>query len=76
MLLAIAAILLIVGGLEALRRAAILAGLPFAAIMVFMCYSFYSFISSEAREEVPQKEEVEEPAEPAEEAASQPASSK
>ncbi len=37
----VAAVLLIGGGLTALQTASILTGLPFALIIVVMCYSFY-----------------------------------
>jgi choline/glycine/proline betaine transport protein len=37
----IAAVLLIGGGLTALRTASILTGLPFAIIIIIMCYSFH-----------------------------------
>lgn len=48
---ALAGILLVVGGLGALQTASILAGLPFAAIMVLMCFTFYKYLSSETRAE-------------------------
>lgn len=38
---AIAAVLLIGGGLQALQTASIVTGLPFAFILLFMCYSLY-----------------------------------
>ncbi len=47
---AIAAVLLLTGGLEALERASILAGLPFALIMIAMCWSLYKGLSEDARE--------------------------
>ncbi len=53
---AIAAILLVTGGLDGLRTASILAGLPFALIMVAMCVSFYMYLSRETREEDRKKE--------------------
>ena len=34
-------VLLAAGGLDALRQAALLAGVPFAVVMIFMCYSLY-----------------------------------
>ncbi|MDN6280447.1 MAG: BCCT family transporter [Psychroflexus sp.] len=37
----IAAVLLIGGGLQALQSAALVTGLPFAAILLLMCYSLY-----------------------------------
>jgi glycine betaine transporter len=48
---AIAAVLLLTGGLEALERASILAGLPFALIMIAMCWSLYKALSQDAHEE-------------------------
>lgn len=38
---AIAAVLLVGGGLQALQTASIVTGLPFAFILLFMCYSLY-----------------------------------
>jgi glycine betaine transporter len=46
----IAGILLLAGGLGALQSASVLTGLPFAFIMVLMCYSFYKHLRDEARE--------------------------
>ena len=52
---AIAAVLLLTGGLEALERASILAGLPFALIMIAMCWTLYKGLSQDAREEEQQE---------------------
>jgi choline/glycine/proline betaine transport protein len=41
----VAAILLIGGGLAALQTASILTGLPFAIIIIVMCFSFYKSLS-------------------------------
>ncbi len=46
---AIAAILLVAGGLGALQSASVLTGLPFTFIMVLMCVAFYKHLRSEAR---------------------------
>lgn len=46
-----AAILLIGGGLTALQTATILSGLPFAVIIILMCFSFYKSLSEYYREE-------------------------
>jgi glycine betaine transporter len=54
---AIAAVLLLTGGLEALERASILGGLPFALIMIAMCWSLYKGLSQDAREEEQQEEQ-------------------
>ena len=43
----IAAVLLIGGGLTALQTASILTGLPFALILVIMCFSFYKALKNE-----------------------------
>ncbi len=43
----IAAILLASGGLDGLRQASVLAGTPFAIIMVAMCVAFYKTLSKE-----------------------------
>ncbi len=64
----LAGILLVVGGLQ---TASILAGLPFAVIMVFMCWTFYRHLSSETRAETQGGGEAEEP-DPDGGAASQP----
>jgi glycine betaine transporter len=48
---AFAAVLLSVGGLEALQRAAILAGLPFGILMLFMCWALYRALRKDAREQ-------------------------
>ncbi len=48
---AMAAVLLLTGGLEALQQAAILAGLPFAIVMLFMCYTMYKSMRADLREQ-------------------------
>ncbi|RQG97274.1 BCCT family transporter [Natrarchaeobius chitinivorans] len=45
----VASVLLIGGGLGALQTAAITAGLPFALVLVFLCYSLYLGLSKEYR---------------------------
>jgi glycine betaine transporter len=47
---AIAIVLLVSGGLQGLQTASILAALPFAIIMVFMCFAIYIALNQEARE--------------------------
>lgn len=47
---AIAAVLLLVGGLTALQTAAITTALPFSLIMVLMCWSVYRGLHAERRE--------------------------
>ncbi|MEJ7744838.1 MAG: BCCT family transporter [Nocardioidaceae bacterium] len=47
---ALAAILLVVGGLDALQNGAILAATPFAFIMLFMCWSLYRALSEDYAE--------------------------
>ncbi len=44
---ALAAILLVVGGLDALQNGAILAATPFAAIMLLMCWSLHKAMSED-----------------------------
>src|SRR5690554_5055872 len=44
---AVAAVLLIGGGLQALQTASIATGLPFAFILLFMCYSLYTALRDE-----------------------------
>ena len=44
----IAAVLLVAGGLEALQTAAIASALPFAVIMVFICYGLYRALRLES----------------------------
>ncbi|WP_110350990.1 BCCT family transporter [Methylobacterium sp. B4] len=46
---AIAAVLLMAGGLEALQTAAIVSALPFALIMIFICYGLLRALQSEGR---------------------------
>ncbi|MHA6280592.1 BCCT family transporter [Salinimicrobium sp. CAU 1759] len=63
---AVAAVLLIGGGLQALQTASIVTGLPFAFILLFMCYSLYigvrdEYVKSEekkAQKELESYEEV------------------
>ena len=43
----VAAVLLIGGGLQALQTASIATGLPFAFILLFMCYSLYTALRDE-----------------------------
>ncbi len=47
---AIAAVLLLGGGLQALQTAVIITGLPFALILLLMCYSLYRGLSEELEE--------------------------
>ncbi|MFD0976853.1 BCCT family transporter [Salinimicrobium gaetbulicola] len=44
---AVAAVLLVGGGLQALQTASIVTGLPFALILLFMCYSLYTGLRDE-----------------------------
>ncbi|MDX5419056.1 MAG: BCCT family transporter [Hymenobacteraceae bacterium] len=48
---AIAAVLLLGGGLQALQTAVIITGLPFAIILLIMCYSLYRGLSEELEED-------------------------
>lgn len=48
----IAAVLLIGGGLQALQTASIVTGLPFALILLLMCFSLYKGLKEESEEEV------------------------
>lgn len=48
---AVAAVLLVGGGLQALQTAVIITGLPFAIILLLMCYSLYRGLGEEAEEE-------------------------
>ncbi len=43
----VAAVLLVGGGLQALQTASIVTGLPFAFILLFMCYSLYNGLKEE-----------------------------
>jgi choline/glycine/proline betaine transport protein len=47
---AVAAVLLLAGGLAALQTAAITTGLPFAVVLLFMCYSLVKAMSRERAE--------------------------
>ncbi|WKN32219.1 BCCT family transporter [Porifericola rhodea] len=49
---AVAAVLLLGGGLSALQTAAITTGLPFAFVLLIMCYSLYKGLHQEYREEI------------------------
>ncbi|MDZ7680173.1 MAG: BCCT family transporter [Fodinibius sp.] len=49
---AVAAVLLIGGGLEALQTASIITGLPFMFILIVMCYSVYKGLSEEHQKKV------------------------
>ncbi len=53
---AMAFVLLAAGGLDALRQAALLAGVPFALIMIFMCYALYKALRADYREQERQQE--------------------
>ena len=56
---AVAAVLLIGGGLNALQTAAITTGLPFLFILLLMCYSLYKGLSEEHQRKVDRKEKKE-----------------
>jgi choline/glycine/proline betaine transport protein len=45
---AVAAVLLLVGGLAALQTASITAGLPFAVVLLFMCYGLLKGLQEES----------------------------
>ncbi|QWC56461.1 BCCT family transporter [Erythrobacter sp. 3-20A1M] len=50
----VAAVLLLAGGLEALQTAAIASALPFAVIMLFICYGLLRALRMEKRGDVPE----------------------
>ncbi|HEY9185901.1 MAG TPA: BCCT family transporter [Salegentibacter sp.] len=52
---AVAAVLLVGGGLQALQTASIVTGLPFAFILLFMCYSLYKGLNEDLKK-IKQKE--------------------
>ncbi len=52
---AVAAVLLLAGGLGALQAAAISTGLPFTVILILMCYSLYKGLSQEGTERLVRK---------------------
>jgi len=54
---AIAAVLLVSGGLKALQTASIVAALPFAAILAAMCVSLWKALAQEHRERMRQERE-------------------
>ncbi len=56
----VAAVLLIGGGLTALQTAVIALGLPFAIVILFVCYSLYKGLQAEYRDEVVPREEAKE----------------
>jgi choline-glycine betaine transporter len=49
-------VLLLTGGTDALRQAALLAGVPFAIIMIFMCYALYKGFRADFREQMDRQE--------------------
>ena len=55
----VAAVLLIGGGLQALQTASIATGLPFAFILLFMCYSLYTALRDEHQQAEERKEQKE-----------------
>jgi glycine betaine transporter len=55
---ALAAILLLVGGLDALQNGAILAATPFAILMCLMCWCLYKTLQRDYREERQQVQEI------------------
>ncbi len=56
---AVAAILLVAGGLDALQNASILAATPFTVILLAICWSLYKALSSDARAHGRDPEEME-----------------
>lgn len=56
---AVAATLLLGGGLKALQTAAISTGLPFTLLLLIMCYSLYKALTEEYEELMAQKEKKE-----------------
>lgn len=56
---AVAAVLLLGGGLTALQTAAIITGLPFAFVLLIMCYSLYRGLHEEHKREIKWMEEQE-----------------
>ncbi len=54
---AVAAVLLIGGGLQALQTASIVTGLPFAFILLFMCYSLYRGLQEDFKKMRQKKDE-------------------
>ena len=55
----VAAVLLIGGGLQALQTATIVTGLPFAVILLIMCYSLYKGLKEDLVEMQDKKEQKE-----------------
>ena len=53
---AVAAVLLIGGGLTALQTAVLVLGLPFAIVILFVCYSLYKGLQTEFLDEVASEE--------------------
>lgn len=56
---AVAAVLLIGGGLGALQTASVITGLPFALILLVMCYSLYNGLNNEYKLQIEKKGEKE-----------------
>jgi glycine betaine transporter len=46
----VAAVLLLSGGIESVQQAAVVVGLPFAIIMLFICYALYKALRADYRE--------------------------
>ena len=55
---AVAAVLLVGGGLTALQTAVIVLGLPFAVVILFVCYSLYKGLQAELRDEIVSSKET------------------
>lgn len=56
---AVAAVLLVGGGLNALQTASIMTGLPFTIILLIMCYSLYRGLNREQNRMEQEKEKIE-----------------
>jgi glycine betaine transporter len=67
----LAAVLLLSGGIESVQQAAVVFGLPFGIIMLFMCWALYKSLKADARQ-IGLQEEGEPQKEPAGQRASNP----
>ena len=57
----LAAVLLLSGGIESVQQAAVVVGLPFAIVMLFICYALYKALREDYREQEERQQGEREP---------------
>jgi glycine betaine transporter len=57
----VAAVLLLSGGIESVQQAAVVVGLPFAIVMLFICYALYKALRADYHEQEEGRQEEQEP---------------